>query len=157
MKHIILSQGKYALVDDEDFEFLNQWKWCAHKDGKIFYVIRGIRVGKKTKTILMHRVIMNPFPNQEVDHINGNGLDNQRLNLRICNHAENSRNSKGWNSTDAHPFKGVFREGNKWRAIIKFQYKSIYLGRFDIKEDAALAYDKKARELFGEFAEPNFS
>lgn len=90
MKRILLTQGKYALVDDADFEYLNQWKWCAHKIGSIYYVKRGHNWNKKKKCwneiLSMHRVILGLSKGDGIctDHINGNGLDNRHCNLRAC-------------------------------------------------------------------------
>lgn len=89
MKKIKLTQGKYAIVDDEDFEWLNQWKWCYCK-----YVIRDIILNKKNKRIYMHRLIMNTPEKMQTDHINGNKLDNRRNNLRICTQSQNNMNRK---------------------------------------------------------------
>ena len=93
MKEIKLSKGMVALVDDEDYEYLNQFKWyLTHSHYKHYYAIRSVCVNKKYKSIRMHRDIMMPNHNQEIDHIDHNGLNNQKLNLRICSRAENSRN-----------------------------------------------------------------
>lgn len=93
MKKIKLSQGKYALVDDKDYEFLNQWKWSAKTNGReIFYAYRKENSRKTGKTIYMHRIIVNAPKGMDVDHINGDGLNNQRKNLRICTRSQNQRN-----------------------------------------------------------------
>ena len=83
MKEIILTQGQVALVDDEDFEYLNQWKWCAIKSRKTYYTTRTIYIPCKM-TVIMHRIIMNTPLDMTVDHIDHNGLNNQKYNLRIC-------------------------------------------------------------------------
>lgn len=165
MKTIQLIQGQVALVDDEDFERLNQWKWHCLKRGKTFYAARSISLGEKQKRYWMHREILNTFSGFEIDHKNKNGLDNRKENLRICTTAENQ-----WNSNrridNTSGFKGVhwmngkFYKGKqytgKWYARIRFNGQRIYLGLFLNKIDAAKAYDRKAQELFGEFACLNF-
>lgn len=146
------------MVDDENFEFLNQWNWHAHKQGKTYYAKRVTGKNYKVTMIHMHRVVMgNPPPNIFVDHIDGNGLNNQKRNLRLCTKAQNGMNrTKQANNTSG--YKGVRRdkERNKWIAQIKINQKNRFIGRFDSREEAARAYDAKALELFGEFAYTNF-
>ncbi len=102
----------------------------------------------------MHRVLMDALPGLEVDHINGDPLDNRLVNLRICSHAENCRNMRS--NRGVSKYKGVrlrkHRHTSTWYAEIKYNYKSCYLGSFSTEEAAARAYNKKALELFGEFA-----
>lgn len=112
---------------------------------------------EKRKAIYMHLEIMSVPDGMEVDHINGNGLDNRRENLRLCTRAQNRMNSVkriGKSST----FNGVYWHKNcrKWRASLKLDGKEIHIGYFNTELDAAEAYDEKAFELFGEFAKPNF-
>jgi hypothetical protein len=165
VKKIKLTQGKYALVDNEDFEWLNQWKWCAHKNHNRWYVERGgwKKKEKKTIAILMHREILKLKPNdtREGDHKNGNGLDNQRHNLRICTHADNQHNQIV--KKHSSKFKGVYLKGiylknrtKKWGAQIRLNHNTIHLGYFYKEVKAAKVYDKVATELFGEFACLNF-
>ncbi len=94
MKLIPLTQGKFAQVDDEDYDYLNQWKWYTTKNHKTFYAARHIRINGKQKLIYMHRVIMNIIKGYKTDHIDHNGLNNQKYNLRICTCQENNRNRK---------------------------------------------------------------
>lgn len=150
---ISLSQGLYALVDGEDYPFLVKYKWYAHKIDKNVYAKR---YGKGNKKIAMHRDIMKPLPNFQVDHINGGGLDNRKQNLRIATSAQNKHNQK-IRKTGSSQYKGVCwdKDQNKWRASIRHNKKSIYLGLFNTQIKAAKAYDQKARELFGEFAHTN--
>ena len=106
MKRIPLTRGMYAIVDDEDYEYLNQWKWGARKDHNAFYAVRGVEVNGRCEAILMHRVIADAKEGDEVDHGNGNGLDNTRKNIRICTHAENAKNRR-LNKNSTTGFKGV--------------------------------------------------
>lgn len=158
MKEIKLTQGKVALVDDDDFEYLNQWKWYAKLDNGNWYALRNTHVGGKIKTIQMH-VLITPVPQGFIrDHKDGNGLNNQRDNIRICTHTENKHNRKKSLKPKTSIFKGVtwYRRLQKWQAQIEHDNKNIYLGVFTSEVDAAKAYDKKAQELFGEFANINF-
>ena len=82
MRKIKLTQGKYAIVDDEDYEYLNQWRWFTFKNGYVWYVARETTIDHKRKCIYMHRLIMNAVNGECVDHINRNGLDNRKYNLR---------------------------------------------------------------------------
>ena len=96
MKTIQLTQGQFALVDDEDYDFLMQWKWQAHKDKSTYYATR-VEYGKNIKKgIKMHRVIMNTPRNMETDHKDRNGLNNQKYNLRICTRGQNQTNKRNW-------------------------------------------------------------
>ena len=158
MKQIKLTQGEVALVDEEDFEELNQYKWCVNKkcyNG--FIAVRNEGKPPHRQTIYMHRAIINCPKGSEVDHINHNPLDNRRCNLRICTKAQNQYNQKP-RTGSASVWKGVSRskKDKKWRASIGYKKRATYLGCFDNEIDAAKAYDKVATELFGEFACPNF-
>lgn len=155
MKTIALTQGRVALVDDADFERLNQWTWCAWKHRNTFYAQRARRVSEgKSGVVFMHQEVCC----KGADHKNGNGLDNRRSNLRPCTASQNSANQplqKGNRSG----FKGVSWQGgrlNKWTAQVQVLGKKIHLGCYSDKEDAARAYDAAAREHFGEFAQLNF-
>lgn len=152
-KKIPLSRGLFAIVDNEDFEWLNQWKWSVHKTGNYLYAGRMC----KGKTIKLHRFIMGATKFQIVDHANRNTLDHQRSNLRICNKGQNNMNA-GLRVNNISGYKGVgWRPKSKtWRAQIQANRKWLHLGYFDIKEDAARAYDKAAKKLHGEFARLNF-
>ena len=146
MKLIETTQGKIAKVSDQDFEQLSQKKWHFNKQGVAFR--------KNGKSIYMHRFIMQPPKFMEVDHINGDILDNTRENLRICTHADNLRNRRV-NKNTRSGFKGVRPNGSKWQGYIMFNGKFIALGQFDTKEDAAKAYNNVAKIYFGEFARLN--
>jgi hypothetical protein len=150
MKKIKLTQGKFALVDDDDFDYLNQWKWYAHKNGYVFYAGRALG----GKSIKMHRTILNNPVGMEVDHRNGNGLDNQRKNLRVATRTQNHANvAKLKNNTSG--FKGVSynKASKKFHAYIRTGGKnSKTIGYFETAEEASFAYKKAAVEIFGEFA-----
>lgn len=163
MKQIPLTQGKYVLVDDEDYDYLNQWKWYAYyaKKRDIWYVMRsGSRSIKPRRMILMHRVIMQAVKGEEIDHEDHNGLNNQRYNLRKATRLQNSRNRKKQNNNTSG-FKGVsFRTDNSnrpWVSYISDNHKLIHLGSYATAIEAAMAYDQAAKLYFGEFAKLNFS
>jgi AP2 domain/HNH endonuclease len=149
MKTIPITRGKFVLVDDEDFASLSQFKWCCAGYEGYWYAMRKVN----GKMIRMHRVILGASEGQWVDHKNGNGLDNQRGNLRIATPSQNSQNSRK-RLVATSRFKGVCfdNRSRKWRAVIQHSGKERFLGNFDREEDAAKAYDKAASDLFGEFA-----
>lgn len=157
MKEIQLTQGKVALVDDEDFDYLNQFKWHASKLSGKFYAQRHAKLSNPNNIkILMHRDVMKPKKGFVIDHVDGNTLNNQKNNLRICTHAENMRNSKiPINNTSG--FKGVYwnKENEKWTAFIRFNNKRFHLGLFFELKDAAKAYNEGAIKYFGKFANLN--
>jgi hypothetical protein len=163
MKEIILTKGFVTLVDDTDYDWLNQWKWCVTKCNDYFYAMRNDHYSGKNHYVLMHRLIMNTPKDKECDHVFHNTLDNRRFievggelkpNLRNCTHAQNSMNKlpKGKSK-----YLGVSydAQGNV-RAFIKKKEYHKNLGIFKTEEDAARAYDNKAKQLFGEFANLNF-
>lgn len=149
MKSITLTQNKFALVDDEDYIFLMQWKW-RYKNG---YAMTG---GKKTKLIRMHRLLLQTPQGYDTDHVNCNKLDNRRENLRICTSAQNKMNNQ-IRSDNKSGYKGVSfcSNRNKWQAFICVNKKSLYLGLYDDKKEAARAYNNAAAENYGEYARIN--
>ncbi len=151
MKEIKLLDGKIALVDDEDFDYLNERQWNAYKNNNVWYAYA--LENYSHKQIYMHRVIMGNPLNQLVDHRDHDGLNNQRYNLRISTRQQNSHNSRAF-CTNSSGYKGVslMKKENKWKAYVYHSNKQIYLGCFSSKEEAALAYNKTVKELFGEFA-----
>lgn len=160
MKTIPLTQAKVAIVDDRDYRWLSQFNWRAQKSGKrtdSFYAVRNVTINKRRTTTQMHRQITKPPEGVEIDHRNNNGLDNRRCNLRFCTRSQNMANSRG-HSRRFSSFKGVsfHKEYRKWRTIITKNKKNQHLGFFRSQVRAAKAYDDKAKELFGEFAHPNF-
>ena len=158
MKLIPLTQGKFAIVDDKDFDRLNQYKWCAHKRGGTYYAERMKRIGDRRITIFMHREILGVLPGVEIDHRIGNGLDNRSRNIRICTRSDNQCNKKKGQRQTTSRFKGVSwaKDRNKWRVWIQINGKSKYLGCFDSEVEAARKYDEEANQLFGKFARMNF-
>lgn len=157
MREIPLTKGKVALVDDSDFLKISEHKWQAMQKRDIWYAFRSHQRGGMRVTILMHRVILDGV--LRVDHRNGDGLDNQRSNLRSATRSQNQANSKKSTRNTTSRFKGVFKPTGYpiWRAKIKLRGKVRYLGSFREEIDAATAYDRAARQMFGEFARTNFS
>jgi len=157
VKLIPLTQGKFAIVDAEDYDRLVKYKWHTNQDGNNFYAYTFLSKGNKKKRVFMHRLIMNAPKGLFIDHIDGNGLNNRKCNLRLCTPAQNVQNSRPRSNTSSK-YKGVFwnKTNKKWIATIHKGDNRIYLGGFDDEIEAALAYDRKAAELFGEFAYLNF-
>jgi hypothetical protein len=161
MKEIKLSRGLSTQVDDEDYEYLNQWKWCILHPGNNYYAMRRLRGIKPIKYEFMHRIIMNTPIGMEIDHIDFNGLNNQKMNLRICTHQQNNCHKK---ARGISKYVGVTKTLDKTRknvrlriiAQITFKGNHIYIGDFKTEEDAARAYDEAAQKYFGEFANLNF-
>ena len=153
MKEIPLTQGKIALVDDEDYEYLCQFNWYARKDKRTYYAVRSVHLKNgKVYSEHMHRVIMNTTKGNVVDHIDHNGLNNQKYNLRNCTPNENRLNR-------------TVREGCEFMGVSKHTYfiarinngnERICLGRFKTAKEAAMAYDEAAKKYHGEFASLNF-
>lgn len=149
---IKLTQGKFTIVDDEDFEYLSQWKWFYNNG----YAVRMSPRGEgKRRRILMHRVIMDTPDDMDVDHINHITLDNRRENLRNCTTAENMYNRKP-DKGNRSGFKGVSDNHGRFKARIMIYGNLLYLGTWDTPEEAARSYDKAAVKYFGEFARTNF-
>lgn len=152
MKSIPLNNKKNAFVSDEDFEFLNQWKWYAKEDGNAWYAVRNQSIGRvqgkqKLKMILMHRLVLSRKLGREdfelTDHIDGNGLNNCRDNLRSATRKENGENRKRANKNNSSSgIRGVYwnKNARKWQAAISHNGKYIHLGMFDdiIKAEKAV-------------------
>lgn len=156
MKEIKLTQQKVSLVDDEDYEFLNQWKWCAAKSKSgLFYAVRKFRTDGNQTTILMHRVIMGVLDKKVlVDHQDMDGLNNQRYNLRIATYSQNNANRSSRKDSSSK-YLGVDRHKGKWRVKIGKNGKCYHVGMFSNEDDAALAYNEAALKHHGEFANLN--
>lgn len=155
MKKIPLTQGKFAVVDDDDYAELSRYKWCIQGDG---YAVRKPRKsdGAGEKQIRMHRVIAGTPVGMTTDHINGDKLDNRKSNLRMATSAENQHNVQK-RKDNISGFKGVSfsRRNGKWRATIAVNGVRHSLGLFSSPEDAAKSYNSSAIKYHGEFARLN--
>lgn len=159
MKTIPLTQSKVSLVDDGDFENVNQYKWFAHKGNKskTFYAMRNVNIDGKKSCIYMHRFICNAVPKEQIDHKDNDGLNNQRSNFRRCNNAQNNAN-KGMYKKTVTGFKGVTRcgRGGKYiQARITANGVKHSLGYYKTEIEAAMAYNEGAKIFHGEFASLN--
>lgn len=161
MKEISLTQGKFAIIDDEDFELVSKYKWYAQLAANGFWYA----VSSKHPQIQMHRLILGlkPGDGEQVDHANRNSLDNQRCNIRLCTPSQNMANTKKYSGGRADfwglnsKYKGVSRNRpGKWHVQIQVNGKTIHLGSYSDEMVAAQVYDDAARDYFGEFARCNF-
>jgi hypothetical protein len=154
MKTINLTQNKVILVDDEDYDFLNQWKWYFNNG----YAIRLIwnHKSKKIEHIYMHRVILNTGIGMDTDHLNHNGLDNRKANLRVATRSQNQAN-RVISKNNTSGYKGVIwnKQKNKWQAQIKINRKLKVLGFYQSSKNAALAYNIATVGYFGKFSKTN--
>lgn len=149
-KEITLSRGRVAIVDDADYGWLSQWKWLYITSG---YAVRRHMVNKRQRATSMHRLIMG-FPDiMEVDHINGNKLDNRRCNLRLATTSQNQQNRTVTPHTSI--FKGVTRSKWGWKSTIMVRGKSVHLGYHATQRIAADVYNLAAIRYFGEFCHLN--
>jgi len=144
MKKIKLTRNKIVIVDNEDFQRVSQYRWSLLNDKYATTWLKG----------LMHRFILGVSEGIIIDHINGNGLDNRKSNLRICSHVDNCRNRK-MSKRNKSGYRGVHKSGNSWISQIGIDGKRVYLGSFATVEEAANAYDNAAKENYGEFARLN--
>lgn len=158
-RELAVTRGLVAIVDEEDYERVSQFKWCAIKGRDTWYAHRTVRKseGLAKSSIRLHHFILGMTADiaGEIDHRNGNGLDNRKQNLRMATAGQNRVNS-GPTKRNTSGFKGVTRHGKKWHAQIRCGDTNHRLGSHPTPEAAARVYDAKARELFGEFAYLNF-
>lgn len=160
MRELQLTKGEVALVDDDDFYWLNQWRWHSIAIKGKSYVFRSRKnnhLGLSSRAYL-HRIVMRTEdPNLVVDHIDGNPFNNQKCNLRVCTKLENGKNVTSHKGSSSK-FLGVSwdKQRKKWSAQLTHKGKVVYSQRFESEEDAARAYDSKARVFHGTFANLNF-
>lgn len=158
MKEIPLSKGYVALVDDDDYERVSQFKWHAEVQRHTVYAKRNLRRGGGGRTPeRLHRFILRPPDGIAVDHIDGDGLNNRRENLRLATTNGNSQNRrKQTNNTSGYMGVSWHKVRGKWRAEIRVGGRAKHLGYYECPTEAAKARDKAAFELHGEFASLNF-
>lgn len=156
MKTIIINTGKQTLLDDDTYNYANQWKWYEVSG----YARREYRIFNKTYRVALHHVVLGIVGEAtgtlEVDHVNGNRLDNRKENLRIVHKAENQRNA-GLRSDNTSGYKGVTldKQTGHWKAQCYRRNKRIHIGSFNTAKEAALAYNKVASKEFGVYARLN--
>jgi hypothetical protein len=151
----IVNSDLVALVDDADYDALNQFAWYVHHGSdRLCYAIRMTDDGG---SLLMHREILQLSPDQETDHRDNNGLNNQRANLRIGTRSQNGQNARKHRDAKHSIYKGVCwnKQKEAWQASIKLPERRLFLGIFKTQREAGLAYNTAARKYFGEFARLN--
>lgn len=149
---IRLLRGEIATVDAEDFDLVSHVKWRASRQKKTTYAVTG---NPKQGFVLMHRLVMNAQPGEEVDHINRNGLDNRRENLRLISHSKNLVNAAMF-SHNTSGYKGVHKGIKGWRASAKYHYKRVNSREYPDIQTAAFVRDAIIRQLFGNDVYLNF-
>lgn len=153
VREIALTRNKVCLVDEEDYDLVRAWKWRASPGrclSEKWYAIRNLKSCGSSRTLYMHRAILGAQRGVLVDHINGDGLDNRRVNLRLCDHSQNAINTERPRSS---PYRGVWQDrSGRWSAHIEKDGRAIRLGTFAEIAHAAYAYDLAATSLHGEFS-----
>jgi hypothetical protein len=158
-RRIYLGEGRFTIVEPEDYYRFNNFHWTAKKAGDCFYAIRFLNTpDSKLKFILLHREIMKAPKGLVVDHKNNDGLDNRRVNLRLATRSQNNINRRQDKSKTLSRYVGVTfdKRRRRWVARIYVNGKSKFLGSFESEIEAAKAYDAAAKKYYGEFARPNF-
>jgi hypothetical protein len=159
-RRIPLTQGKFAIVDPEDYDRLNKYRWHVTKNGNTFYAKRNPRVGRRGRapSIYMHRCIIKVPPPLVIDHINFNGLDNRKANLRLATRTQNNRHVRRTRNPGTSKYKGVswYTREKRWVVKIHADGKTHTVGYFTDEVEAAKAYDKAAKIYHAEFAALNF-
>ncbi len=158
-RKIRLTEGKFTIVDPQDFYRFNDFQWCAVKHKSLFHAVRLINGSNDiTRIVSLHTEIMPPPKGLIVDHRNRDGLDNRRSNLRFATHSQNRCNTNRSKAGCSSQYRGVYwnKQKKHWRANLQFEGKWIWLGAFDSEIDAARAYDVAARKYHGDFARLNF-
>jgi len=158
MKKIKLTQGQSVIVDDEDYNRMNKWKWCADKHHGRYYASRTFFISGLRIKVKMVNLIMDVPKGKICNYIDSNRLNLQKSNLRVCTKTQNLQNQQVQRRSKSSMFKGVsyLKGRNRWQAYIKVNGEEIHLGIFKVEMNAVLAYDDTARKYFGEFARPNF-
>jgi hypothetical protein len=158
--YLPLGNGEFAKVDSDAPAGILSQKWSANikTPGRTYAYRTARKEGSDAAThISLHKAVAGARPGCEVDHVNGDTLDNRRANLRLCPHSSNGRNLRKWASPTSSQYKGVcMRPNGKWQAYVSLGGRQKYLGLFETEGAAARAYDAEARTLFGEFAKLNF-
>lgn len=157
-KTIPLSQGLETFVDAEDFERFGHLRWCAATSGRTRYAQRSVKVNQRPTVVKLHRLIMGAQKGQQVDHINGDGLDNRRCNLRVVDQRQNNYNQTRKKSGCTSRFRGVSRHTatNRWQVHMQTNTGRKHLGYFTDEEEAARAYDAAGFERDPVHFTPNF-
>jgi hypothetical protein len=153
MKTINLTQGLFVYVDDEDYQELSKYKWNAAKNKNCYYVVRNQKINGKYKTIYMHREVLKYNGKLAIDHIDGNGLNNCKSNLRTVTIRQNGQNIHKTNKTSIYPGVNLHKPTNRWRSQIVMNGKQTSLGYYDNEIDAYNAYRKALNEMNETFVE----
>jgi len=159
MKEIQLTQGYVALIDDEDYDMVNFFSWRVMiRKTNIYVGTQACRINKKAVTMLLHQLVLHNTPEgYEIDHIDGNALNNQKSNLRIVTHTQNMKNTRKSSGGVTSKYKGVFKPSGvrKYKVLITVDKKVIYLGYYKDELEAARVYNEAALKYFGEYAKIN--